>query len=157
MIRYGDIIFTGLSDSVSVGRTDYPIRSDFRSIFIILSSLESGAELSDMTEFFFLGDVPDNAAQLMTGFIGEEYIPRKGNAFSFYSDLGLIFGAFMECYGINLFRDELHWHEFTALFMSLSGTCAFSKLIKCRCGEFPDGKMKLRARRIARKFSADNK
>lgn len=157
MTRYGDIIFTGLSDSVSVSGKDYPVRSDFRSVFIILSSLETGAELSDMTEFFFVSDVPDNAVRLMTEFIGEEYIPRKGNAFSFYGDLGLIFGAFMECYGINLFRDTLHWHEFTALFMSLSGNCAFSRLIKCRCGEFPDGKMKLRARRIARSFAANSK
>ncbi|MCI5751587.1 MAG: bacteriophage Gp15 family protein [Oscillospiraceae bacterium] len=153
MNRYGDIIFTGLSDCITVGGRDYPIRSDHRSVLILLGCIETGADISDMTEYFFIGDVPENGEALMLDFIGREYIPAKGNAFSFYGDFGLIFGAFMECYGINLFRDELHWHEFTALFMSLSSDCAFSKLIKCRCGDFPDGRQKLRARRIVRKYN----
>lgn len=152
MTRYGDIIFTGLADSISAGGRNYPVRSDFNSVFIILSSIEMGADVSDMTDYFFFGDAPENAEELMTEFIGEEYFPQKGKAFSFYGDMGLIFGAFMECYGVNLFRDKLHWHEFTALFMSLSGDCAFSRIIKCRCGSFSDSGMRLRARRIARKY-----
>lgn len=150
---YGDIIFSGLADGITVGGRDYPIRSDFRSVLILLNCIETGAEISDMTEYFYIGEVPENGEELMLDFIGREYIPQKGNAFSFFGDFGLIFGAFMECYGVNLFRDELHWHEFTGLFMSLRGDCAFSKLIKCRCGDFPDSRQKLRARKIARKYN----
>lgn len=157
MISYGNIFFTGLSDRISYGGRDYPVRCGFRSILTILNCIETGAKPSDMTEYFFIGDIPENGTELMTEFIGDEYIPQKGNAFSFYGDFGLIFGAFMECYGINLFREDMHWHEFAAMFMSLPDNCAFSKLIKCRCGEFSDSRLKLRARRIAKKYSCVQK
>ena len=40
----------------------------------------------------------------------------------FDQDSDLIFAAFLECYGINLLKADMHWHEFLALFRGLHGT-----------------------------------
>ena len=134
----------------------YRVDADFRTVLRILHYIEDGMELEKAARIFFMDRPPEggNGAELMKSFIGEEYFPEEGKkrAYSFYHDAGLIAGAFMQCYGIDLFSEDMHWHRFCALFSSLSADCAFSRLIVCRTAKFQNVNERTAARKITRKY-----
>ncbi len=129
-----------------------PHVTDFKSVLKILRMLECGKSADDVLSLFFTDSLPDNAREIMTDFIGKEYFPDERQAFSFYGDAGFIIAAFREKYGIDLLAENMHWHLFTALFMSLGSDTAFSKIIKMRVSDFSDGHKRIFARRFNSKY-----
>ena len=134
----------------------YRVDADFRTVLRILHYIEDGMELEKAARIFFMDRPPEggHSTELMKSFIGEEYFPEEGKkrAYSFYHDAGLIAGAFMQCYGIDLFSADMHWHRFCALFSALDGRCAFSELVCCRIRKYGSPAEKLAARRITRLY-----
>ena len=57
---------------------------------------------------------------------------------SFEQDAPLIRAAFMQVYGINLWRDELHWFEFTELLQGIPEGSRYSEVIGIRVREMPE-------------------
>lgn len=154
--RYGEmLLYGGGDDFIFSGGRKYYICCGFRSVLRIIRFIEEGGSADKAADMFFLYDKPENAAELMIGFIGKEYMPSERKAFSFYGDAALIAGAFMQCYGIDILAhssDSMHWHRFCSLFASLDGECSFSKIIKCRCGDFQSALCRTAARRLAGKY-----
>lgn len=146
---FGNILTDGLPLSILCNNKYYRINPDFKVIIKILHELELGSSLSDLAHLFFTGDIPSQPDDCIADFIGRDYLPSPNSAFSFFYDAGLIIGAFMECYHIDLLNTDMHWKKFAALFMSLGGYTAFSELIRCRCADFPDPKSRAAARRIS--------
>lgn len=73
---------------------------------------------------------------------------KKGGGkklFSFGEDGRYIFSAFFSQYGIDLFKTEMHWWKFLALFEELNEQTLFGKILKYRSvdlGSVKDKKLK---------------
>jgi len=150
------LICGDMPDEITVGGVLYRINSDMRTVLRVIHYIEEGMDIEDAAGIFW-AEVPADrkkAAEIMTAFIGEEYIPQKDtkSAFSFYRDAAFIIGGFMECYGIDITADNMHWFRFRALFSALDGSCAFSRLIVCRTAKYSAAEEKLAARRIRMKY-----
>lgn len=55
--------------------------------------------------------------------------------YSFTHDAGLIYGAFLTQYGIDLSRKSLHWWQFMALFEALEEDRVLKEVMRCRAVE----------------------
>lgn len=58
--------------------------------------------------------------------------PPVERIYSFSYDDEYIYAAFMEAYGIDLTKAEMHWWKFRALFNSLPQSCMFSRILGYR-------------------------
>ena len=56
----------------------------------------------------------------------------------FEQDADLIRAAFMQAYGINLYRDRLHWFEFTALLSCIPEGSKYSEILSIRARPMPE-------------------
>jgi hypothetical protein len=52
-------------------------------------------------------------------------------------DADLIRAAFLQSYGINLYRDRLHWFEFSALLASMPEGSRYSEILSIRARPMP--------------------
>lgn len=55
----------------------------------------------------------------------------------FDQDADLIRAAFLQVYGINLWRERLHWFEFSALLTGLPGGSRYAEILSIRTRELP--------------------
>lgn len=53
-------------------------------------------------------------------------------------DADLIRAAFLQAYGINLWRDSLHWHEFSSLLSALPQGSRYAEILGIRARPIPD-------------------
>ncbi|MCL2107765.1 MAG: bacteriophage Gp15 family protein [Oscillospiraceae bacterium] len=78
---------------------------------------------------------------------------------SLEKDAGLIYGGFLQAYGINLHKDELQWSEFCALISALPEGTAIYNVMKIRAMEIPANLSAEDAEKIyalKRTYSLDN-
>ena len=61
--------------------------------------------------------------------------PNKKVGFLFDYDMDLIFAAFMQQYGINLLRTNMHWWEFKALLNGLNDDTKFVQVVGYRTAD----------------------
>lgn len=76
--------------------------------------------------------------------------------FDFDFDAELIYGAFIQTYGIDLAEQELHWWKFRALLRSLPAETEFMRVLAVRSGDtssLPEGEERARLRRLRAKFA----
>jgi len=140
--------------AVTVGEKSYPINTDFR-VWIEISEVISDKDISLKDRLCFLlingyGDsLPDSMEKAVGALLtfmnmGEERSLQKGDrspVFSFFEDERLIYAAFRQQYGINLFYEELHWWEFISLLSALDENTAFMRAVGYRsvdCGKIKD-------------------
>lgn len=117
--------------AVSVHGEDFPVHTE-HWFWLTFSRLIR--EEHPLTEFDFLydGEKPADReaglAALMSFYAPPQSLPRdigggdSGPVVDFAQDEDLIYAAFMQCYGIDLKAEALHWHKFLALFRGLGGT-----------------------------------
>ena len=63
--------------------------------------------------------------------------PTQGKITDFTQDANLIRAAFMQTYGINLYRDRLHWFEFQALLAGLPEGSRYTEVLGIRMRPMP--------------------
>lgn len=63
---------------------------------------------------------------------GEAVSSNRATAYRFDCDWWLIYAAFIQQYGINLLRADLHWFEFRALLDGLTEQTQFIKVVQAR-------------------------
>lgn len=63
---------------------------------------------------------------------GEAVSSSRATAYRFDCDWWLIYAAFIQQYGINLLRADLHWFEFMALLDGLTEQTQFIKVVQAR-------------------------
>lgn len=63
---------------------------------------------------------------------GEAVSSSRATAYRFDCDWWLIYAAFIQQYGINLLREDLHWFEFRALLDGLTEQTQFIKVVQAR-------------------------
>lgn len=100
--------------------------------------IETIEELEELFEgllwFYSLGKIKNDNKKVEKEDEDKESDFNQGAkmVYSFEHDWSYIYSAFVECYNINLFKEDLHWWEFKSLFESLNEKCKFSKILSYR-------------------------
>ena len=121
-----------LPSCVTIGGQLYKVKTDFRWGLMFSRFVREKTPLGEYG-VFFEGDAPPvmgkEAADALVSFYScPALLPRSMGdeggevLFDWQQDAELIYAAFLEAYGIDLFDVRLHWHKFLALFRSLHNT-----------------------------------
>ena len=135
-------LYDHLPDSVMVGKKRVKLDLDFRNVLRLLDSLARDDLMPEAKEWIaarcvckrpvagtlkaveelLFADPPKNSGKRIT---------------SFEQDAPLIRAAFRQVYGIDLWRDKLHWFEFTELLQAIPDGNRYAETIGIRCREMP--------------------
>lgn len=140
-------LFEMLPDRVTVDGKPYRIDLDFRNVFRMLNILGRSELTPAARDYLALKCVMkrppwDTAAALAA--IKDIIFPlEKRNEdykkiTDFSQDADLIRAAFMQVYGINLFRDRLHWFEFICLLHGLPEGNRYKEILSIRARPLPN-------------------
>ena len=136
-------LYERLPDCVTVGRRRYKLRLDFRNVLRMIDTLERVDLLPEAREYLALRCITrprGNTHALMTAVL-ELLFPARGEStekiMDYAQDADLIRAAFLQCYGINLYRDKLHWFEFSALLASMPEGSRYSEILSIRARPMP--------------------
>ena len=145
MIRLTD----RLPETITVGRKKYRLQPDFRNVLRMMETMERDDLVDEARTYQALRCVikhpPKNdkkCAEIMAEF-NRVFLPEsrkkpEGKRLtSFAQDADLIRGAFRQNYGIDLFRESLHWIEFTCLLSCLPEGSRYTEIIGIRARPMP--------------------
>lgn len=137
-------LFQSPPDVLEIDGKEYPIDTDFRlwvrfqgvlladdsddekveKVFHMMDEigLPKSKEAFDAMTSFYVGATSENSTE--SG--------KNVRSFDFEQDSEYIFSAFLECYGIDLSTEKIHWWKFKALFKSLPEDCQICKIMGYR-------------------------
>lgn len=151
-------------EAVLVDGAFYAIKTDFRYWITFSNLIRADAPLLTDFDFLYKKEIPEDRKAGLDALI-EFYINRKElprvfdndiniDVISYQHDAELIYAAFLEQYGIDLFDEKtsLHWWKFKALLSALHGT-KLNEVMGYRCYEEGDkGDWKKAARENKRRW-----
>lgn len=135
-----------LPDGVTIRGHFYRLDFDFRNVLQMIDTLSRDDLLPDARDYQALKCLmprpPRNAAEVLAQvrfviFPDTKASADKQKITDFAQDADLIRAAFMQCYGINLFRDRLHWLEFSSLLAGLPEGSRYSEVLGIRTRPMP--------------------
>jgi hypothetical protein len=133
-----------LPEHVEVNGRRYRLDLDFRNVLRMMDTLGRDDLLPGAREYLALRCImrkPPKRTGPVLGAVRELLFPeRKGDGqrlTSFEQDAGLIRAAFRQAYGIDLYRDRLHWIEFTELLSALPDGSRYSEVLGIRARPMP--------------------
>lgn len=151
-----ELLTGNLPTSFLIGGKEYEISSDFRTM-LELEEIFSSDDLTDAQKaeqalWLFYGCIPEEVEEAVEKLCffwqcGRKEKPRKRGrqaagddfyqppVYSFTNDAGLIYGAFLTQYGIDLSCTNLHWWQFMALFEALEDDRVIKEVMRCRAVE----------------------
>ena len=134
-----------LPDTVTVDGTRYRVDLDFRNVLRMIDALGREDMLPGAREYVALKCVmkrpPRNTGAAIAA-LREMLFPggkmQSGEKMTdFVQDADLIRAAFLQAYGINLYRDRLHWLEFTGLLACLPTGSRYADILSIRARPMP--------------------
>ena len=138
-----------LPESIKVRGRKYKLNTDFRAVMEMLETLDREDILPEARTYKALRHIirrppKDGAlcdeimAEIKKLFLPDAKGGKPGKRLtSFTQDADLIRGAFRQNYGIDLFRDKLHWLEFTCLLSCLPEGSRYTEIIGIRSRPMP--------------------
>lgn len=122
-----------LPDGISTGGKLYKIKTGHPYWFRFAELLKKGERRLSVYDFLYESEAPADRnkgfEELFKFFAPERELPRaeKGDdggetALDYETDAELIYAAFLEQYGIDLFDKEIHWHKVLAMIAGLHST-----------------------------------
>ena len=139
-------LYERLPDSITVKGRRYPLDLGFRNVLKMMDIMARDDLLPASRDWYALRCVlvkrpprrfePVLSAVLLLLF-GKDKKPAGERVTSFEQDADLIRAAFWQEYGVNLYRDNLHWFEFIALLRNLPGGCKYTDVLNIRVQEIP--------------------
>ena len=133
-----------LPEGVEVDGKFYRLDFDFRNVLRMIDVLDRDDLLPEAKAYKALKCLckrPRNAERVLTEVKGLLFkAPRKSGgqkATDFVQDAGLIRAAFRQAYGIDLYRDRLHWMEFTELMANLPDGNRYEETVGIRARPMP--------------------
>lgn len=138
-------LFERLPDGVTVDGKFYKLDFDFRNVLKMLEFLAMEDLMDDARDYLALKCLtkhPRNIEKVLKAVrVALSLIPDKApqgeKLTSFEQDAGLIRTAFRQEYGIDLFRDRLHWLEFTELLQNLPNGNRYEEVLGIRARPIP--------------------
>ncbi|MBQ3038206.1 MAG: hypothetical protein IJD30_03400 [Clostridia bacterium] len=158
-------VFSPLPDSVFASGSEYKINTDFR-VWIQISEIIANESLSEYDRLLsvlilaFKSKIPDNPIDAIKALMiffskgGEKGTSRP--VIDFRVDEGLIYAAFMQQYGIDLYKADLHWWKFRELLNALGEDCMLTRIIgyrSARPSEIPDKKHRAFVQKMKNRYS----
>ena len=136
-------LYERLPDGVTVDGKFYRMNFDFRNVLRMIEVLDTNNLMPEARAYNALHCVckrPRNVLKvikavkglLFTG--GRKTGPRVTD---FAQDAGLIRAAFRQAYGIDLYREKLHWFEFRELMSALPNDTRYSEVVGIRAKPIP--------------------
>lgn len=134
-----------LPEGVEVDGKFYKMDFDFRNVFRMIEILDRDDMLPDAKAYKALCCLckrPKNAEKVLGAVKALLFkAPRKKGGqrvTDFIQDAGLIRSAFRQAYGIDLYRDRLHWIEFTELMNALPEGSRYAEVVGIRARPMPE-------------------
>ncbi len=141
-----NILTESLPGSLKVGNKEYEIETDFRvwmrfvqDVFTAKDGYRTIAE--SMCRIF--EEIPPNLIETLSAMMDFYTLCKKGDSgktgprnqqiLDFDIDSGLIYAAFLQQYGIDLTKVDMHWWIFKTLIDNLSEDTQFVKIMQFRC------------------------
>lgn len=131
---------------VVVGRKRYKLDPDFRNVLKMMEVLARDDLLPGAREYLAVKCVirhPPKDAGPVLAEVRKLFFPERKEAApakkitSFEQDADLIRAAFRQAYGIDLYRDKLHWIEFSELLNALPEGSRYSEVLGIRARPMP--------------------
>lgn len=141
-------LFERLPDKIEIDGRKYRLDLDFRNVLRMVEIMNREDLLSEARNYLALKcvmrKVPKNLGKAMTE-VSAIIFPKtkkkgdKGPKLTDYTqDADLIRAAFLQCYGINLWREKLHWFEFTGLLACLPDGSRYIDIVGIRAKPLPE-------------------
>jgi hypothetical protein len=137
-------LFERLPDSITVDGKRYKCNFDFRNVLKMLDIMQRDDIYPDARDYLCsrcVCNAPKNAGNVYRALCDVlfEKTPQTGEKrlTSYEQDAGLIRSAFRQVYGIDLFRDSLHWFEFRELLQFLPEGNRYEETIGIRARPMP--------------------
>jgi hypothetical protein len=137
-------LFERLPDSITVDGKRYKCNFDFRNVLKMLEIMQRDDILPDARDYLCarcLCKAPKNASKVYSVLCSTLFpstTETGGKRLTSYEqDAGLIRTAFRQVYGIDLYRDDLHWFEFVELLQYLPDGCRYEETIGIRARPMP--------------------
>ena len=134
-----------LPEGVTVDGKFYKMDFDFRNVFQMIEILDRDDMLPEAKAYKALCCLckrPKNAEKVLGAVKALLFkAPRKKGGqrvTDFIQDAGLIRAAFRQAYGIDLYRDRLHWIEFTELMNALPEGSRYAEVVGIRARPMPE-------------------
>ena len=132
-----------LPDFVMVGRKKVKLDLDFRNVLRMMETLERADLLPEAREWVALRCIcrkpVKGLLEAVKPLLFENSKKANGKRVtSFTQDAGLIRAAFRQCFGIDLWRDKLHWLEFRELLSAIPEGNRYAETIGIRVREMPE-------------------
>jgi hypothetical protein len=137
-------LFERLPDSITVDGKRYKCNFDFRNVLLFLEIMQREDIVPDARDYLCckcLCKPPKNASKLYNALCAMLF-PKVANSSgkrltSYEQDAALIRVAFRQVYGIDLYRDALHWFEFTELLNNLPEGNRYEETVGIRARPMP--------------------
>lgn len=133
-----------LPDGVEVDGRFYKMDFDFRNVLKMIEVLDRDDLMPEAKAYKALSFVqkrPKNAVRVLECVKGLLFkAPRKTGGqkvTDFVQDAPLIRAAFRQAYGIDLYREKLHWIEFTELLNAIPEGNRYSEVVGIRARPMP--------------------
>ena len=133
-----------LPDGVTVDGKFYKLDFDFRNVLRMMEELDRDDLMPEARVYNAvkcLTKRPKNAEKVLDAIKGLlfEQTPKKGGqkVTDFVQDAGMIRAAFRQAYGIDLYRDKIHWLEFSELLNAIPEGSRYSEVVGIRARPMP--------------------
>jgi hypothetical protein len=138
-------LFERLPDSITVEGKRYKCDFDFRNVLRMLDIMQRTDIMPDARDYLCarccVKNAPKNAAKVYDALCSILFVqtPETGGKHitSYEQDAGLIRAAFRQVYGIDLYRQKLHWFEFTALLSCIPEGNRYGDVLSIRARPIP--------------------
>ena len=123
----------------------YRVNLDFRNVLKMLEYLSDDSLIPEAREWLALRCICRHPRKGMMNAVGKMLFPyayENGGSHErltdFAQDADLIRAAFLQAYGINLYRDKLHWFEFCCLLSCIPEGNKYSDVLSIRSRPIPE-------------------
>jgi hypothetical protein len=133
-----------LPEGVMVDGKFYKLDFEFRNVLRMLEIMDDESLLPEAKAYNAVSCLckrPKNEVQVLEAVKGLLFkAPRKTGkkVTDFVQDAGMIRAAFRQAYGIDLYREKLHWIEFTELLNSIPEGSRYSEVVGIRARPMPE-------------------
>lgn len=133
-------LYEKIPDSVVVNGRKVKIDLEYRNVLRMIDILGDDNLLPEAREWLALKCICRRPKKGMIGPVINLLFPKaehRDRITDFAQDADLIRAAFLQEYGINLFRDSLNWFEFTCLLSCIPEGSKYSDVLSIRARPMP--------------------
>ena len=134
-------LYEKIPDHVEVNGKRIRVDLDFRNVLKMIDIIGRDDLLPDAREWLAMKCICRRPVKGMMPEIMKMLFPKaeaRERITDFEQDADLIRAAFMQAYGINLFRDKLNWFEFSCLLSCIPEGSKYSDILSIRARPMPE-------------------